>query len=57
MWKLLICLALFSVANFTKCGLARFLSYSFYKTAHFKKVKEAIERVCRIGCTPHVPPP
>eukprot|EP00882_Tetradesmus_deserticola_P032506 GHRQ01036936.1.p1 GENE.GHRQ01036936.1~~GHRQ01036936.1.p1 ORF type:complete len:244 (-),score=25.16 GHRQ01036936.1:171-902(-) len=44
-WKLLICLTLFSVAGFIKCSLARLLSYQFYRTAHFKKVKQAIERV------------
>ncbi|KAF6256732.1 hypothetical protein COO60DRAFT_1461548 [Scenedesmus sp. NREL 46B-D3] len=43
-WKLLICLTLFSVAGFIKCSLARLLSYQFYRTAHFQKVKQAIER-------------
>jgi hypothetical protein len=28
-----------------QCCIARLLSYSFYRTAHFAKVKEAIERV------------
>lgn len=44
-WKLIICLTLFSVAGFIKCSLARLLSYQFYRTAHFQKVKQAIERV------------
>ncbi|WIA11707.1 hypothetical protein OEZ85_011803 [Tetradesmus obliquus] len=43
-WKLIICLTLFSVAGFIKCSLARLLSYQFYRTAHFQKVKQAIER-------------
>lgn len=56
-WKLLICFTLFFGANFLKCGLARLLSYQFYRTAHFMKVKEAIERVsCCLqqGMAPHV---
>jgi hypothetical protein len=44
-WMLIICLTLFSVAGFIKCSLARLLSYQFYRTAHFQKVKQAIERV------------
>lgn len=44
MWRLLICVTLFAAANFLKCALARMLSYSFYRTAHFAKVRDAIER-------------
>jgi hypothetical protein len=43
-WRLLICVTLFAAANFLKCALARMLSYSFYRTAHFAKVRDAIER-------------
>lgn len=42
---MLICITLFAAANFLKCSIARLLSYQFYRTAHFDKVKDAIERV------------
>jgi len=48
-WRLLICITLFAAANFLKCSIARLLSYQFYRTAHFDKVKDAIERV-RVLC-------
>ncbi|KAF8070975.1 MSL9 [Scenedesmus sp. PABB004] len=43
-WRLDVCIALFSAACFIKCALARMLSLQFSRTAHFVKVKQAIER-------------
>lgn len=37
-WKLMVCLTLFTLANFLKSVLTKLLSSHFYKTAHFKKV-------------------
>lgn len=41
-WKLLVCLTLFSLANFLKSFVTKLLSTHFYRTAHFKKVKDAM---------------
>eukprot|EP00775_Hariotina_reticulata_P008974 gene8974-9149_t len=43
-YKLMVCLTLFSLANFLKALITKLLSSHFYKTAHFKKVKDAIEK-------------
>lgn len=43
-WKILVCLTLFSLANFLKSMTTKLLSTHFYRTAHFKKVKMAIEK-------------
>lgn len=39
-----ICMILFSLANLAKAGLAKMLSTHFYKTAHFKKLEQALEK-------------
>lgn len=41
-WKLLVCLTLFTLANFLKSFLTKLMSTHFYRTAHFKKVKDAM---------------
>ncbi|KAF6259738.1 Mechanosensitive ion channel-domain-containing protein [Scenedesmus sp. NREL 46B-D3] len=43
-WKLLVCITLFTLANFLKSFVTKLLSTHFYRTAHFKKVKDAIEK-------------
>ena len=48
-WKLMACLALFALANFLKALATKLLSAAFYRTAHFKKVKEALDKVCVVG--------
>ena len=45
----MVCLTLFCVANFLKALVTKLLSSHFYKTAHFKKVKDAIEKVSRMN--------
>ncbi len=49
----MICLTLYALANFLKALATKLLSSAFYRTAHFKKVKEAIDKVRRAGlrCT------
>ena len=37
-WNLMVCLTLFSLANFLKAVLTKLLSSHFYRSAHFKKV-------------------
>jgi hypothetical protein len=41
-WKLLVCLTLWTLANFLKSFVTKLLSTHFYRTAHFKKVKDAM---------------
>lgn len=41
----MVCLTLFSLANFLKALATKLLSSAFYRTAHFKKVKEALDKV------------
>lgn len=43
----MVCLTLFSLANFAKALVTKLLSSAFYRTAHFKKVKEALDKVPR----------
>lgn len=50
-WRVLVCCTLFCTAAFLKCAIARLLSYGAYKTAHFAKVRDAIERVRDVTCT------
>lgn len=40
-----MCLTLFTLANFLKALVTKLLSTTFYRTAHFKKVKEALDKV------------
>ena len=40
----MVCFTLFALANFLKSVLTKLLSSHFYKTAHFMKVKAAIEK-------------
>lgn len=44
LWKILICLMLFTLANFLKSALSKALSAQFYRTAHVDKVKDAIQQ-------------
>jgi hypothetical protein len=41
-WKLLVCITLFTLANFLKSFVTKLLSTHFYRTAHFRKVKDAM---------------
>jgi hypothetical protein len=41
-WKLLVCIMLFTLANFLKSFVTKLLSTHFYRTAHFRKVKDAM---------------
>lgn len=45
LWKVMLCTFFFTMANFLKAMLTKFMSTHFYRTAHFKKVKQAIEKV------------
>ncbi len=45
LWRLMLCFMIFSLANFAKSLVTKLLSTHFYRTAHFKKVKQAIEKV------------
>ena len=47
-WKLMACLTLFALANFLKALATKLLSSAFYRTAHFRKVKEALDKVRRV---------
>jgi len=41
----MVCFTLFALANFLKAFVTKLLSSAFYRTAHFKKVKEALDKV------------
>lgn len=41
-WKLLVCITLWTLANFLKSFVTKLLSTHFYRTAHFRKVKDAM---------------
>ncbi|GIM08846.1 hypothetical protein Vretimale_12810, partial [Volvox reticuliferus] len=43
-WNLLLCLMLFCLANLLKAVLAKLLTTHFYRTAHFNKLKSALEK-------------
>lgn len=43
-WKLLICSALFSLANLITCMTAKILSRQFYRSAHMDKLQSALEK-------------
>jgi hypothetical protein len=43
-WNCLLCLVLFSLANFLKSLTAKLISQHFYKTAHVAKVKQALQQ-------------
>ncbi|EFJ41662.1 hypothetical protein VOLCADRAFT_98375 [Volvox carteri f. nagariensis] len=43
-WNVLLCLMLFCLANLLKAVLAKLLTTHFYRTAHFKKLKSALEK-------------
>jgi hypothetical protein len=45
----MVCLTLFCLANFLKALATKLLSTTFYRTAHFGKVKEALDKVRRAG--------
>jgi hypothetical protein len=49
-WKLVVCLMLFCLANFLKAAATKLLSSAFHRTAHFAKVKEALDKVCVCVC-------
>jgi hypothetical protein len=64
-WKLMVCLTLFCLANFLRALATKLLSTTFYRTAHFAKVKEALDKVgpraassapaCLYGLAPGLP--
>ncbi|KAG2492831.1 hypothetical protein HYH03_008986 [Edaphochlamys debaryana] len=43
-WNALLCLMLFCLANLLKAVLAKLLTTHFYRTAHFKKLRKALEK-------------
>ncbi len=54
-WKVQICLVLWALANLAKGVLAKLLSTHFYRSAHFQKLQEALEKevflqVCTCVC-------
>lgn len=44
LWRLVLCLSLFSLANFIKCVVAKAMSSHFYSTTHFNTVKRELEK-------------
>jgi hypothetical protein len=51
LWNIQICFVLFALANLIKSIVAKFLSTAFYRTAHFKKLQDAIgkEHFLQVG--------
>ncbi|KXZ50164.1 hypothetical protein GPECTOR_17g800 [Gonium pectorale] len=44
LWNCLLCVMLFCLANLLKAVLAKLLTTHFYRTAHFNKLKKALEK-------------
>ncbi|GIL52978.1 hypothetical protein Vafri_8559, partial [Volvox africanus] len=43
-WRVVLCIMLFTLANVIKVVTAKFFSMHFYRTAHFKKLKDSLEK-------------
>ncbi|MEW5307834.1 MAG: hypothetical protein WDW36_010208 [Sanguina aurantia] len=43
-WKVLLCIMIWNLANLIKTVAAKLLSTHFYRTAHFKKLQKALEK-------------
>ena len=48
-FKALVCLALFCATDLLKTLAAKSLARTFHKEAHFAKMQDALEKVCREG--------
>ena len=54
MEKCLLCFSLFCLASWIACVASKVLSTHFYKSTHFKKFKEALNReyILHVCCPP-----
>ncbi|GLI59883.1 hypothetical protein VaNZ11_001803, partial [Volvox africanus] len=43
-WRVVLCIMLFTLANLIKVVTAKIFSMHFYRTAHFKKLKDSLEK-------------